>query len=829
MSPSMTPERWRTLKAVFAELIELPAAGRAERLAQLTVGDADLRDEVLALLAAGDAAGDRFEGLPEGTFAAADEVTTGARIGPYRILREVGRGGMGTVYEAIRDDDAFEKRVALKMVAPGHDSDAIVRRFRYERQILARLEHRNIAGLLDGGVTADGRPYFVMEYVDGLRIDRYCAARRLPIADRLRLFGQVCGAVHYAHQNLVVHRDLKPGNILVTGDGSVKLLDFGIAKLVDPGADDDDLTRTGAVPMTTAYASPEQLAGGPVTTQSDVYALGVLLYELVSGRLPFPTAGPGGLEQRRRVLESDPTPPSRVVTDEAVSSDAEPSTRRLQRTLAGELDNIVLMALRKEPERRYHSVEAMAEDVLRFLAGLPIHATPDSWRYRAGKLVRRHRIAAAALLVALLAVVGGLAASLWQAANARRAQAVAERQERRATAVADFFRQVFQEANPLEAGSRVTVLEAMDRAAGTIDSAFADDLPTRAALTGTIGSTLHDMGLYQRAEPFLRKAIDLQAALDGGRTTYEGATAVYDLAMAEAALGRLAVAESLFRVSMARYEALPGLDPTELADGWGQVASVVASQGRLDEALALQRRALDVLRRQAKRGDRGLAVAIGNYAVALTEMGRLADAEPLHREAIALLEEANPDDPGAATFRQALAMNLLYAGRGAEAASVAREGWTRLRRLMGPNNPQTLTGLRGLLNVLVDEGRCDEAAPLADGMIALSRDTLPESDLSLGSAYLIRGQCRAAGGRLADAEADVREARRLRLAILPPTHWAVGQTTSVLGEILAAEGRRAEGRRSLEEGLATLAAGLGPDHYRTRQARERLARWRAGT
>ena len=244
---------------------------------------------------------------------------------------------------------------------------------------IARLEHRNIAALLDGGLTPAGQPYFAMEYVEGERIDRHCRDRRLGVRDRIQLFRQVCSAVHYAHQNLVVHRDLKPSNILVARDGTVKLLDSGIAKLLDPDEAGDELTQTGVTPMTTAYASPEQLAGDPVTTASDTYSLGVLLYELLAGREPFPTGDLPVLEVRRRRLESAPVPPSRAVTTETVSSNSEPTARRLQRALEGEIDNIVMMALRKEPERRYPSAEALSDDLLRFWKDCRSRRLPIRW------------------------------------------------------------------------------------------------------------------------------------------------------------------------------------------------------------------------------------------------------------------------------------------------------------------------------------------------------------------------------------------------------------------------------------------------------------------
>ncbi len=826
---SLSPDRWRIIRGVFADLAELSGPERERRLAEITFNDPGLRTEIEALLVAADQVGDRFERAPmlddDGD---QPSVAIGERVGPYRVIREIGQGGMGTVYEAHRDEGGFHKRVALKMVARGRDSDAILRRFRYERQILARLEHRNIAALLDGGLTESGQPYFAMEYVEGERIDHYCRDRRLGVRDRLQLFRQVCSAVHYAHQNLVVHRDLKPSNILVGSDGTVKLLDFGIAKLLDPDEADDQLTQTGLTPMTTAYASPEQLAGDPVTTASDIYSLGVLLYEILAGRGPFPTGDVPVLEIRRRRLESLPLPPSRAVTAEMASLHSEPTARRLQRVLEGELDNIVLMALRKEPERRYPTVESMSDDLLRFLAGLPIQATPDSLGYRVGRMIRRNRLAVAAASLAIVAVLAGAAASLWQAGIARAERDRAEHERQKAEQVTEFFRSVFLAASPLKLGRDVTVVEAIDAAVPRIDSAFAgpDRLWLKTALQSTLSTTFFEMGLPVKALPLAEAALRARATLDSGRVTLDGANQVYDLAGVEYSLGHLVRAESLFRRSVAMYEALPGFDPTELARVWGQVAMLAGSQGRHAEAIDIQKRTIDLLRARVPPTDRSLRVALINYGADLTEVGRLSEGERSLREAALLVETtvgASHDDMAAAL--QPLAVNLMYAGNLAAAESVARRAHGILVRSRGPDNTATLVALRALMNVLVEQNRCQDAMGLARGVIALRERGLPETDLSLGSAYLVLGECLGRNGQARDGVVAVREALRLRLAVLPPTHWAVAYGRSVLGEVLVRAGKVVEGRALLDQAYHEMTTALGPDNPRSRQARARQERW----
>jgi serine/threonine protein kinase/predicted negative regulator of RcsB-dependent stress response len=367
------------------------------------------------------------------------------RIGPYKLIREVGRGGMGAVYLAVRDDQ-FQKRVAIKVVKRGMDSEVILRRFRRERQILASLDHPNVARLLDGGSTEDGLPYLVMEYVEGSRLYEYADNHRLDTAERLKLFRIICGAVQYAHQNLIVHRDLKPGNILVTSEGVPKLLDFGIAKLLNPelALEAIEPTATAIRLMTPEYASPEQVRGEPITTASDVYALGVVLYEFLTGHRPYLIKDRSPLEIMRVVCEQEPQRPSTAVTrvadakttgglgsqtlaPESISKTREGEPEKLRKKLSGDLDNIVMKALAKEPQRRYASVDQLSTDIQRHLEGLPVIARPDTFGYRASKFIRRHKASAIAAGLIFASLLVGIVGTTWQARNARQQRSIAER------------------------------------------------------------------------------------------------------------------------------------------------------------------------------------------------------------------------------------------------------------------------------------------------------------------------------------------------------------------------------------------------------------------
>jgi serine/threonine protein kinase len=451
MNTSMNPERWQRLTQIVNDCLEVSASQRGARLRELCAGDDTLLREAMELIATAE----RTQGFLDEP-ASLDAITRhpapgelsrrigqalthiGQRLGAYRLTEELARGGMGVVYKAVRADDSYQKEVAIKLLRDDVDAAQVAERFRAERQILAGLEHPNIARLIDGGTTSEGLPYLVMEYVDGEPITQYARRGELDVPARLQLFRTVCNAVHFAHQRLVVHRDLKPNNIFVTRTGDVKLLDFGIAKVLDISPSAAALATTVHA-LTPAYASPEQIKGESVTTTSDIYALGVVLYELLTGHSPYKSARTQPLALAKEICETDPERPSTVVgrteTGGAEVGDATPAAlnlKRLQRGLRGDLDNIVLMALRKDATRRYASAEQMSEDIRRYLADLPVSARPDTFAYRATKFVTRNRWAVAFALLAAAGLIAGIFSTVQQANIAREAQAKAEAERERA-------------------------------------------------------------------------------------------------------------------------------------------------------------------------------------------------------------------------------------------------------------------------------------------------------------------------------------------------------------------------------------------------------------
>jgi serine/threonine protein kinase/tetratricopeptide (TPR) repeat protein len=497
----VTPERWQKVKEVLGIVLEAAPEDRASCLAQCCAGDESLGREVEKLLEHEPQVGASFleeTSLAEVTTAllsSEDKAWFGRRVGAYKIISQLGIGGMGEVYRAIRADGQYTKEVAIKLVRSGLDTGSVIERFRNERQILASLDHPNIARLVDGGTSEEGVPFLVMELIDGEPIDAYCNRRKLTVTERLKLFQQACSAVQYAHQRLVIHRDIKPGNILVTNEGTLKLLDFGIAKILAP-IEDAQVTMTLTQAMTPEYASPEQIRGETITTATDVYSLGVVLYRLMTGHSPYSADTRSPHKLALAVCETEPDRPSASVLPQAAqsSSDAERSSRLdfvkragestpagLQRRLVGDLDNIVLMALRKEPERRYASAERLADDLRRHMDGLPVSATKGSWSYRSGKFVRRHKAAMAASLAVVLALGIGIVLTVREAKIARQQAAIADTQRQRAEKrfedvrkLSDSFIVEMHDAIQNLPGSTPARKLVLDRALEYLDSASKD-------------------------------------------------------------------------------------------------------------------------------------------------------------------------------------------------------------------------------------------------------------------------------------------------------------------------------------------------------------------
>ncbi len=730
----------------------------------------------------------------------------GAIVGRWRIVDEIGRGGMAVVYRAERADGAFEQTVALKVVKRGTDTDEVVRRFGQERQILALARHPDLARLLDGGVTPDGRPYFVMEYVEGEPIDRYCDGRGLGVAERLRLFLRVARAVDYAHRNLVVHRDIKPSNILVTREGHPKLLDFGIAKLVEGDGAEQTVTGTRMRFMTPAYASPEQLAGAAVTTVSDVYQLGVLLYVLLTGALPYRVDGTAPGEIARAILERDPTRPS--------ASRAIPERRR--RALRGDLDNILLKALRKEPERRYGTVAQLVDDVERHLDGRPVAARSDTLSYRLSKLVARHKLAFGTAVTAL-AVLGGLVAVHVVRVSRERDRALeALRQVEQArdelNELATFLTGLFEVSDPSRArGRTITARELLEAGAARVRRELDDRPLTQARLMLAIGKVYRSLGLYDDAEPLLTDALRSRRANlpPGSPEIAESLAALGTLRMLTS---RLDEAETLHRQALAIRETRLGADAPAVGESLNDVASVLFARGELDDAEPLFRRALAVYQRSEGPESARAVEVLSNLAVTLLQAGRLDESEPLLRRAIAIQRRTLPrDHPDLAMNLQNLATLLTRHERLAESEELYDEALAILTRAFGEEHDQVVQVLSNIAYLYELEGRVDDAERLHLRTVEMRERTLGPDHIAVSHALGKLALLYWRHDRIEDALAAQHRMNAIRSAVLGSDHPRLVATVALEGEMNRRLRRLAEAERLFRRSAAIAENARGPD------------------
>ncbi|HEX6106134.1 MAG TPA: serine/threonine-protein kinase [Gemmatimonadales bacterium] len=758
------------IEALFEAALERPAGERGAFLAACE--DAVVRAEVSALLEAHGRTHGVFEAGP--VWGALTGPAEGKRIGAYRLVRQLGRGGMGVVWLAERDDGHFQQQAAIKFLNPGPTTAELVERFVAERQILAALDHPNVARLLDGGVTGEGWPYYVMEYVDGEPLDAFAARTGLGLEERLRLFCEIAHAVHYAHRNLVVHRDLKPSNILVTAEGQPKLLDFGIAKLLDPQAlpQGAPLTQTGLRLMTPDYASPEQVRGAPITTAADVYSLGVVLYELLAGRRPFDLSG-RSLPQIEWVV-CEIAPP-------ALSSAAPPELRR---RLRGDLDRIVALALRKEPERRYASAEQLAEDIERFLAGEPVQARADSAGYRAGKFVRRHRLPVALVTLLVLSLAGyGI---VLQVQNRRTTAALVEARAgaEKAAELNDFLLTLFEPrgADPmidsLVIGTMVSRAE--ERAARVKGSPAA----ATASLTA-LGRVYRHLGRYPEAVARLEQAL-ARAREAYGEDHLQVADVQWVLADAYLMAGRSADAERELGSALRTLRAQLGPDHPRVAYVLSQMARQQRDRGDLALAEQSARDALAIRRGALRPDDPDVISSVMILASILRRRGALDEAEPLYREALESKRSAyEGDHADVAIASNNLGLLLADMGRYAEAERLLREALAMHTRVLGEGHPNVATGLTNLGEVLTKMGRLDEAEQTIRTALDRRRAALGDSHPNVAVDLHNLGVVLRQSNRPAEAVAAFREALDLRRRALGDDH---PQTAESARELAALDG-----------------------------------------
>jgi serine/threonine protein kinase len=872
----MTPERWSQIQQKLEVAIGLEPVQRAAYLEDLGATDPALREELESLLAQESAATGFLKTSAMASLlddSAGRDPMIGRRLGPYQVTELLGMGGMGEVYRAFRADDQYQQQVAIKLVRAGQDSALVLTRFKNERQILASLDHPNIARLLDGGTTQEGVPYLVMELISGQPIDDYCEHHRLDIAQRLGLFMKVCSAVKYAHSRLIVHRDLKPGNILVTDAGDPKLLDFGIAKILDPGTlgENIEATMTLLRVLTPGYASPEQVKGETITTASDVYSLGVVLYELLTGHHPYRVPRRTADAISRAVLEFEPEKPSSVVrrsepatatdqeeiTPAVVSARREGTADKLSSRLRGDVDNIVLMALRKEPERRYASVEQLEEDLRRHLENLPVSASKDTIRYRATKFVRRHKAGVVAVALSTLTLLGALGVTLREAHIARLQEARAEDRFNDLRHVANSFMFEFHDSIKDLAGAtpaKVLLIrrsqEYLDRLARDAkdDPALQQELATSyvklADLQGNPGQA--DLGDRTGALATYRKALAILEPLLASQPNNRQVQ--LEAALCYQGLARISPAqqgEGLLRKALVMRQALSAKDPAdlqfrrELAASYSELSLVLGnpyahyqSLSGTSEGLKYARMALDIREqvfRETPNDPQSLFDVFESYhhaADMLWVTGQLDEALRYQTQARSEMQDFIARNPANGEARR-----LQTTGDGRIATVLEENGQldealTRLKPAfraindLGTADPQNvmirrqqISGYNEMGQLLLKMGDVDTAVQRERTAVELSLSVIaadpanPDSQYRLANSYEALGNALAAKGARLSAIEDSRKAVDIRksLFVADPTNlrvrYSLAKNLLHLGDIQAKNG-------DLEESLEAYRGGI---------------------
>jgi eukaryotic-like serine/threonine-protein kinase len=815
MPARLGAERWRVVIPYLDAALELEEERRGAWLAALRRDDGALADDVAALLDEHEALDAR--GFLDGGVGKAPPSASlaGQVLGAYTLREQIGQGGMGSVWLADRTDGRFQGAAAVKLLNPslvGREGES---RFRREGRILARLRHPNIAHLIDAGVSRAGQPYFVLEHVDGQRIDRYCDGRALPVEARLRLFLDVLAAVAHAHQNLVVHRDLKPSNVMVGADGRVKLLDFGIAKLLEREPDETTaLTGDGGHLMTPQYAAPEQLTGGDVSTATDVYALGALLYVLLTGRHPSGSDTGSPAELIRAIVETAPVRPSEAAlldrpgdNTAAERSEHRSSTpRKLASALRGDLDNIVGKALQKRPAERYATVADLAADVRAHLALQPVSARPASLRYRGGRFLRRHRVAASVGALLALTLVGGLAATSWQYVRAQREAA-------RARAVTDFLIRLFELSSDRKPQSeQVTAREILDQGARRLDAELAGQPDLQANLLGVMGRVYSSLGFYEPAGELLERSQVLLRRRPRGDDA-DLARVLSDLSSVRSSQGAYEGAIALARESLDMQRRVHGGDHADIPVTLDRLGAALSDEGRPAEAAPSYQQALAMRRRLYGNTHREVVSSLVSLSNLSFDNGDYVLAEAEAREALAIARALPADSYPMVPWSMAnLAAVVRTRGRNDEAIALLGEALRLFRSRLGDRHPELAPFMRTLAAALQDVGRTTEAAETFERTLEIERASLGAEHHEVAKTTHDLADLLREEGRFAEAEAHYRDCLAILAKTLPPGHVHLGRATTSLGLVLADQGRYEEAESALRQALPILTGGLPAGH-----------------
>lgn len=868
----MNPERWKKIQLLFEKALEFDKPERERFLAEECGEDKELFSEVNSLISADEQEHSIFSGSAAEYIAIDEKKLDGKVLGKYRVIKQIGTGGMGSVFLAERADGMFEQKVALKVVKPGMNSLEIIKRFEGERQILAKLRHPNIASLLDGGISDIGLPYFTMEFVEGKPITEYCDAKNLNIEQRLDIFKKVCTAVLYAHQNLVIHRDIKPGNILVKEDGTVKLLDFGIAKVFEEDENNKSLTRTGFRVMTPEYASPEQVRGETVSTATDIYSLGLILYQLLSGCPPYEVNTTSALELERIICLSEPQKPSTMIikistsvrgsvqqaSSEFISRKRSTSISKLRKRISGDLDNICLMAIRKEPERRYNSIAQLIHDIDNHLNGLPVSARKSTASYRTRKFITRHRAGVVITSIAVLIIAIVTTFYTMQLAEERdKAKLEAEKSKK----VSEFLAGIFEVSDPEQSrGESITARELLDNGVKRIETELADQPEVLANMFGVTGNVYKSLGLYKAAMILLQKGYNLNDSLFGYDSP-ETAKSLNDLGNLNFAMGDYSSAIENFNNAIKIRKKIHGELSPEAAQSMNGLGLVLREEGRYDEAEKLITVSLSVRKKYYLEMSREVAESLNNLALIKEDQGKYEEAKELFEESLRIKEKLySRIHPSVSHTLGDLAFLLQQMGKYKEASELFNktletdkslygnlhpevstdlynlgsntalmgdlDGAEKLyiqvlemdKKLLGEKHPYIALDLNNIAGILSEKGKYEEAEKLYSQSLNLNMKLYGNEHPEVATSLSNLGVLYQRWGKYNQAEPLLKSALDMRTKLLGEDHPNVVTSINIYASLLSSEGKYEESMRQFRKSLDLRIKLLGEDHPLTASA-----------
>jgi eukaryotic-like serine/threonine-protein kinase len=797
-------EKLQKVKIIFEQALEMDASERSDFINEQCKDDDEVKNDVLSLLKISEDTTDFLE-IPPSINDSGEEkpiintTTIGKRIGKYVIEGEAGTGGMGIVYKGRRADKEFEHNVAIKILRHSINSEYVVKRFQNERQTLANLQHPNIARLLDGGTTDDGVPYLVMEYIDGVSLIDYCDEENLSIKQRLEIFRFVCDAVHYAHQNLIVHRDIKPGNVLVNKQGRPKLLDFGIAKLLDEelAEESEGLTKTGVWHLTPEYASPEQIKGERITTRSDIYSLGILLYQLLTGHQPYRITSSSPVEISKIITKELVIKPSekfqsteeiltsdgvtKQITPQSVSNLRNEKPDKIFQHLRGDIDNIILKAIQKDPDRRYDSVEQFSEDIRRHIVGLPVIARKDTATYRLSKFVQRHKLAFGLSSLLLLLIIVSTIAIYWQANIAADERDKARVEAKKVEQVNLFLQGMLSSVDPSEIGRDVKVYDILEKAAENIETDLIDQPEIEASIRSTLGNTYVNLGEYDKAKPFLEKALSINENIYG-KESEQTAQSLHDLALYHDWAGDLKAADSLYEKSVNMFRKVLQEPTKRFADALNDYAITKMNFGQYEIAEKLYTEAIDIALSEYGEKNRNTAVMMNNLALNYTDAGNLDKAEEYHKKSLAInIELLGENRPEVGTSYNNLAYLYMLKEEYKLAEEYLEKSYNLKLNLKGEDHSDVGLALNnlGVINIRMDNYQVAETY-FIDAIKQYEKTLDPEHPYIALSQYWL-GKVYLETEKLDSAEEYLRKSLKTRIKKLPEGNKDIWRSKTELG------------------------------------------------